>query len=292
MTALIRGQTYDGFPEISAATVDYDSAATLEEALKGHDAVVSALPRTAILSQIALIDAAVANGVHRFIPSEFGANLQNENARRLPNYQTKVQVEEYLEARAVKGETTYTYVYTNSFIDWSVRAGIILDLRAHSIALYDGGDNPVSMSTFDTAAKAVVGVLSMPTKTKNRAVCVHGTVMSQRELLELAKRAMPAVQWTEEVVDLNQLEEEALQRNNVQGPNMTLFHVGAMKAGFARDYGNRYGESDNELLRIPALSASDVKQLLQALYAEVNRGAKGKATLLVSAAATEESIPS
>ena len=271
VTALVRGQAYDGFSGIRSATVDYDNIATLEAALEGHHAVVSALSRTALLSQIAIIDAAIASGVRRFIPSEFGANLQNQNVRRLPSYQTKVQVEKYLEARADKGEITYTYIYTNSLMDWSVRAGIILDLGAPSIALYNGGDNPVSMSTIDTAAKAVVGVLSAPTETKNRAVYVHGTVLSQRELLELAKRAIPAVRWMEEVLDLDQLEKEALQRNNMSVPNMTLFHVGAMKAGFAKDYGNRFGESDNELLRIPTLLESDIKQLLQALYAEVYR---------------------
>ena len=271
VTALVRGQAYDGFPGIRSATVDYDNIATLEAALEGQHAVVSALSRAAILSQIAVFNAAIAKGVRRVIPSEFGANLQNQNARRLPNYQTKVQVEEYLEARAVKREITYTYIYTNSLMDWSVRAGIILDLRARNITLYNGGDNPVSMSTIDTAANAVVAVLSAPTETKNRAVYVHGTVMSQRELLELAKRAIPVVHWTEEVVDLQKLEEETLQQNIMQVANMTMFHVGAMKAGFAKDYGNRFGESDNELLRIPALLESDVKQLLQALYAEVNR---------------------
>ena len=56
----------------------------------------------------------------------------------------------------------------------------------------------------------------------------------------------------------------------MQVANMTLFHVGAMKARFAKDYSNSFGESDNELLMIPTLSESDIKQLLRALYAEVN----------------------
>ena len=72
-------------------------------------------------------------------------------------------MEEYLEARVSKGEITYTYIYTNSLMDWSIRASIILDLRAQNIALYNSGDNLVSMSTIDTIAKAMVTVFSAPT---------------------------------------------------------------------------------------------------------------------------------
>ena len=86
VTALVHGQAYDGFPGIQSTTIDYDNITTLEVALEGQHTVVSTLSRTAILSQIAIVNATIAKGVRRVIPSEFGANLQNQHARRLANY--------------------------------------------------------------------------------------------------------------------------------------------------------------------------------------------------------------
>src|ERR1700726_2267026 len=57
--------------------VDFTSLDSLKSALAGQDAVVSAVGMRGLESQLLLVDAAASAGVKRFIPSEFGSNLEN-----------------------------------------------------------------------------------------------------------------------------------------------------------------------------------------------------------------------
>lgn len=272
---LVRRPPQDLLPGVKFARVDYADPQSFQKPLAGQDAVVSALPRAMVTAQLSLIDVAIAAGVRRFIPSEFGANLQNERARRLVNYRSKVQVEEYLEQKASSGLISYTFIYTNALLDWSIRAGIILDFRRKTISLYNGGDNAVSMTTTATSGCAVAGVLLRPSETKNRAIYVHDTVLSQKELLAYAKEITGSqTAWQEEVVDLVKLAEAGTKENSnkveltAANANMTLFHAGAMSGGFAQGFGNRYSEADNGLLGIQRLSEDALKALLRELYEE------------------------
>jgi hypothetical protein len=70
-----------------------------------------------------LIDAAIAAGVKRFIPSEFGANNLDPRARKLvPIYDIKGAMREYLSAKtaASNGSFTWTSFSCGSWLDWSV----------------------------------------------------------------------------------------------------------------------------------------------------------------------------
>lgn len=266
VTVLARARPKDDIAGVRVVVVDFANHEALTAALEGHDAVVSSLSRAAIPSQASLIDAAIAAGVQRFIPSEFGANLQNENARQLAAYQNKVRVEEYLERKAAETNITYTYVYINSLLDWSMKAGVLLDRTRQIVPLYDGGTNRVSMSTIPSTAQAVVGVLANPSETSNRAVHVHATIISQRELLGYVKELDPNGSWSGQVIEFSELEKGTSEKDGKPGgQSISRFHVDAMKAAFAKNYGNRFDEQDNKLLEIPAMSEDDVKSLLRSL---------------------------
>ncbi|KAI8294177.1 Bifunctional pinoresinol-lariciresinol reductase 2 [Colletotrichum sp. SAR11_240] len=185
--------------------VDYNDEKSLVKALAGQDAVVSALSREAIPLQIPLIDAAATAGVKRFIPSEFGSNLQDPQIRKFPNYEHKVQVEEYLEQKARSHGITYTYIYNNVFIDLSIETGVVLDLKERKARLYNGGERAVSMITMPTAARAVVAVLKHSEETKNRPVYIHEGLMSQKQILGHAKEVISKGEWHEEQVHLDEL---------------------------------------------------------------------------------------
>lgn len=223
---------------------------------------MSTLSRDATLLQIPLIDAAVKCGVKRFIPSEFGANLQNSDARALPNYKNKVLVEKHLEEKAKNHDISYTYIYNNMFLDWSIEVGLVLNLRKASIHLYNGGERAVSMIRVSTAAKAVVGVLAHSNETKNRPVYIHEVLMSQRQLLAYAKQVYPDKDWSEEHVDLEGLEAKIKSQPPQGGSSLSTFHVYAVKGAFSEEFGNQYGETDNKMLGIQTLSADDIKLML------------------------------
>ena len=79
-----------------------------------------------------LIDAAVAAGVKRFVPSEFGANNLDPRARKLvPVYDTKGAMREYLSAKtaASNGSFTWTSFSCGSWLDWSVCPRSPLDAK-------------------------------------------------------------------------------------------------------------------------------------------------------------------
>lgn len=74
VTALTRETSSATFPEgAKVAKTDF-SMNSLTEIFKGQDAVVSMLPITALGDQGTIIEAAIAAGVKRFIPSEYGSD--------------------------------------------------------------------------------------------------------------------------------------------------------------------------------------------------------------------------
>ena len=61
--------------------------------------------------QTRIIDAAIAAGVKRFIPSEFGSDSKNEKSKVLPIFGPKVAVRKYLDEKiAANPDFTYTIV--------------------------------------------------------------------------------------------------------------------------------------------------------------------------------------
>lgn len=74
VTAVIRETSSAKFPSgIKVARSDF-SVGSLTEVFKGQDAVVSMLPIVALGEQGVVIEAAIAAGVKRFLPSEYGSD--------------------------------------------------------------------------------------------------------------------------------------------------------------------------------------------------------------------------
>jgi hypothetical protein len=117
-------------PSVKVIPVEYSSVESLTAALKGQDAVVSTVGVDGLLGQSVLFDAAVAAGVKRFLPSEFGSDLSNPKAARLPVFGYKVATREYIEEKVKAGAgITYTYVINAPFLDWGIEVGFLLDCR-------------------------------------------------------------------------------------------------------------------------------------------------------------------
>lgn len=101
---------------VTLLKTDY-SHESLVSVLKGQDAVVSAIAGHAILDQKKIVDAAIAAGVKRFIPSEFGCDTSNPvGLKRVPVFGHKAQVREYLQSK--QDQIEWTTIYTGPFLDW------------------------------------------------------------------------------------------------------------------------------------------------------------------------------
>lgn len=267
VTVLTRKSSAHSFPSsVTAISVDYDSLDSLTNALKGQDALISTLASVAIATQLLLVEAAAKAHVKRFIPSEFGSNTLNEKTSALPIFQDKVAVQNALKKEAASGGMTYTLVYTGPFLDWGIMVGFIMSLKGKSISLFDGGDCVFSSTSLATIGKAVTGVLTLPEQTKNRAVYVQDTATTLRKLAAIGKKATGADGWTESVVAIDEVLEQAWTELQKDKPDPDKFVLGFIQASiWGEGYGSRFEKLDNELLGIDEMSEAEVEELVNGL---------------------------
>ncbi|KAK3381198.1 hypothetical protein B0H63DRAFT_475082 [Podospora didyma] len=268
---LRRAGSSSTFPAgVEVVDVDFKSPSSLKSALVGQDAVVNTMasyvdntPHTALAT------AAFEAGVKRFIPAEFGANLDSAATRALPIFAGKVEVQDYL-AQAVKTNpegTSYTLIYNAAFLDWGLQNDFILAISEAKPIILNGGDLPFSTTTLQSVADAVVGVLTHPAETKNRAVHVHDIVLTQNRLLALAKQVAPNRDWQPVPADMDTLiaaAGEKMSRGIFDKDSIFSF---LYRATFDPACGCAFDATDNELLGIKGKTEEDVIELLKTYLA-------------------------
>lgn len=121
VTALTRSDSTSTFPEgVKVARVDYNDVESLTSALRAQDALISALGLGSMDYQEKMVDAAVAAGIKRLIPSEFGFDLDIPKARESPAAGGKRKIQDEIVRKTRGTHTTYTFIYNNIFLDWCV----------------------------------------------------------------------------------------------------------------------------------------------------------------------------
>ncbi|CZR56524.1 related to 2`-hydroxyisoflavone reductase [Phialocephala subalpina] len=269
VTVVSREGSKSTFPSsVKVVKADYNSIDSLTFALKGQDVVVSAVGYEGILGQSLIVDAAIAAGVKRFLPSEFGADLSNPNAAQLPVFGHKVATRKYIEEKVAAGaDITYTYVVNGGFLDWGLDVGFLLNWREGKPELYNGGDQIFSATTLLAVGRAVVGVLSHPDETKNRQVYIQSRTISQNQLLDLAKKAAPEKEWEPVIVttaDAKKNSDEKLAKGEVT-PEVMYGYL--FLSVFDEAYGVRFEKLDNDLLGVPQWTDADIEAHFKKLLA-------------------------
>ncbi|KAF4964439.1 hypothetical protein FSARC_7625 [Fusarium sarcochroum] len=250
-------------PRAQVVTVDYGSPESLQAALEGIDAVVSTLgKKNGLECQFKLVDAAVASGVQRFIPSEFGADLQNPKIRAFPTYRSKVQVEDYLEEQASRTNLTYSYVYNSMLFDDGLALGVFGDFTGRTMNIYDGGETTFSTTRISTVAQAVVATLRNPQETKNRAIRITDLSTTPCALLSVIERLDSGHEWSSAIVDTESLVKEVENELACEKFSPKAFAAFATKGTFAPGYAARY-DGDNELLGINKMSQEELENVLR-----------------------------
>lgn len=90
----------------------------LVRSLQGQDVVIVTTGLAARSQQDKLIDAAIAAGVKRFIPSDFGIdNADVANQQLCPIFKFKSEVEDYLRSKETS-TFSWTCVATSIWLDW------------------------------------------------------------------------------------------------------------------------------------------------------------------------------
>ncbi|UQC87892.1 uncharacterized protein CLUP02_13413 [Colletotrichum lupini] len=266
VTVLIRREsTPIDYPvKARVVEVDYDSPESLKNALGGTDAVVSAVGKqNGLQSQFKLIDAAIAAGVKRFIPSEFGADLQNPKIRAFPTYRTKVEVEDYLEKEVRDTGLTYTYVYNSVLFDEGLSLGAFANFSTRTVNIFDGGDTTFSATRIKTVAQAVAAILKNLDATKNKAVRIRDLAMTPKQLLETLKALDQDHAWKAVAVNTESLVKNAEHELASGKFSPKAFAAFALRATFAPEHAQDYSR-DNELLGIIHMTKEDIQGVLAA----------------------------
>lgn len=263
-------------PGVRVVDVAFDAPEALAAALAGHDAVVSALGSAALgLQQQQLIDAAVAAGVRRFLPSEFGCDLDDARTRTLPVFAEKVRTADYLAARARDSGLSYTLVSSGVFLDQAIKLGLCIDASAPDATTKVWGDGSAvfSSTTMASVGDAVVGVLAHPAETRNRRVYVEDVKTSQRALLALGRRAAPDWAWATRELSIDAATAQADARLAAGKLDLETFMPYLVRAIFDPAYGASFARNDNALLGVAGKTDADLVAMIQDATAAARRGA-------------------
>ncbi|KAK3061907.1 hypothetical protein LTS18_005197 [Coniosporium uncinatum] len=219
----------------------------LQDALRGQDAVVVTTAGTNDDLQIRIADAAVAAGVRRFVPADFGS-CDSGSARALdlvPLYGAKKKVREHLERLAGENEGfSWTSLVCGHFFDHGLQTELLhFDVLGRKVRVFDGGDVKASFTTLETIGFATVRVLQRERETEGKMLYIQSFCVSQNEVLEVVKKVKGG-EWKVENVDAEEYMREQKKRLAEGDKEATERLVGALgvvdadwrgKEGFAME---------------------------------------------------------
>lgn len=173
---------------VAVIRANYDSPENLKEAFTGQDVVLSLIAGDALGDQNKFIDAAIAAGVKRFIPSEFGTNTTDARVRAVvPILEAKWDTVSFLKSK--ESEISWTSFITGLFFDWGIKVGFIgFHFGEKSATILDDGTANFSATNLHTIALSIIKALEKPELSKNQYVYVSGIQTSQKQFLDAAEK--------------------------------------------------------------------------------------------------------
>ncbi|KAI1736097.1 hypothetical protein F4680DRAFT_272398 [Xylaria scruposa] len=268
VTVLTREGSTSTFPAgVASKAVDYTSVESLTSALQGQDALVSIIATVAVVGQRPLVDAAVAAGVRRIIPSEFGINTRFLGKEPIGAIlQGKIQTLNYIHEKSKQNPLfTWTGISTGLFFDWGLPHGSIgLDKATKTATIYDSGDEPYQASNLPHIGKAIAAVLKNPERTVNRYISIASFNPTQNQVLEIAEKITGA-KWT--VNRLPASEQQQIGVEKLSKGDYSAFSNFLRK----RVYGDGAGlavEGPDNALDLLGLKSEDLEESLRTWLAE------------------------
>ncbi|KAL4985311.1 hypothetical protein BDW68DRAFT_198911 [Aspergillus falconensis] len=270
VTVLTRSSSTADFPAGATVRKSDFSPSDLREALTGQDAVISAVGAPGFAEQKELIDAAIAVGVSRFIPSEFSADSQNDTVLALlPLFRQKKEVIEYLKSK--EKEIDWTGIACSGLFDWGIANGFLgYDIGSRTATIWDDGNKRFTFTNQKQLGRAVVSVLRHLGATANQYLYISSVETSQNEILAALEKAT-ASSWTAQRTTTDAEVSDAaskLQNGDFSGA-LTL--VRATAYGDIPGLGSNYAKDTvlaNELL---GLGEESVEETVRRVVSEFNK---------------------
>ena len=235
----------------------------LVAALRGQDALISAIGFGAISLENNLIDAAIAAGVKRFFPSEYGVNNTHPAARALsPVFDTKGGVIEHLQSKESSG-LIWTAVPTGLWLEWALQPAIAfagINIETRTAKLWQNGTHKLSWSTLPWAAQGIAQILlADPATTANKVIPLHGLSASQNEIVALLEKYQNTNYEISHFDDETVVQEaKASWAANKTGA-LDLVKAGFFLDGYGSDFvGDGIVQNGNEFLTLETLDLEEI----------------------------------
>jgi uncharacterized protein YbjT (DUF2867 family) len=213
-----------------------------------------------------LIDASVAAGVYRYIPSDFGFDPELAGVHELPVFARKGACFEHVKKAAASSGLTWSIIACGAFLDWNLSTGYVnIHLADKKIALLGDGTNVTPWTTLPNVGRATAAVLLAPDETENRVVYVHDTYKSQKQLGELAKAALGPEGWEETSVDIKKQFENAMADFTSGNFSPMVFGTMVQYASSTPELAREWPRDDNALVGLKEISDDEVKDLIKEL---------------------------
>ena len=178
--------------------VDYSDLEAIKSAMKGQDVVISNVGLSGAPHQQIFVDAALATGVKRFFPAEYGTDTRDFKTNEINPYSTqyKAALVRYLQSKEKESSLTWTALITGGFTEWGLRHGFFgFDFKTRTATLIDDGTTMCSLSRMRTIAKAIRGCIENFEETKNQYVFIASFYMTQRDMLAAIEK-LDGQKWT------------------------------------------------------------------------------------------------
>ena len=168
---------------VEVVTADYRSATSLSKACSNVSCVISALSglhAVIVEAQSALLDAAVAAGVPRFIPSDYAIDFVKQPEGWNRNLDLRREFHERLDRAPIAA----TSILNGMFTDMLTSQAPIVLFKFKRVMYWENADQPMDFTTIDdTAEYAAAAALDASTP---RYLRIAGDTVTARELVEIA----------------------------------------------------------------------------------------------------------
>lgn len=208
------------------------------------------------------MNAAIAAGVKRIVPSEYSTNLENKLAQKLPIVTDKVEIRKYVEELAASGKIEWSSVNNGPFfVPWLWLTGNIgVDVKTKKATYHDGGYKVRPTTTLERIGEGVAASLlpEHAAKTKNKPVYVYSAAISERQVADIVSKLMGGVTFEETDVSVEKITQEAFARHekDPSGHDFAFY----MPFMFGEGYGGDFRDiAMNKELGLKEMSEEEVE---------------------------------
>lgn len=264
---------------VSADTIKHRmsdfSSESLQAALKSQDLVISTTSGSDSELQIRIVDAAVAAGVKRFIPHEFGQDTLNKNIQaRISKYGGRAEVLSHLrQIRESDPSFEWVAVATGYTLDRGLISGDLgLDMEWHSATIHGIGTESFAVSGLERVGLVILKVIQHWDQIKNSYIYAAGAITSANEILRSAER-ITGCEWTVGNYDVEDCvrEGEARIKRGFPDAGMTLLERSVLYDEGLNACSPFQQQSSNDVLQLPSES---IDKIVETAFHDLKRHGK------------------